>query len=314
MDKTKHNQEIINSRVGGFGSSDAALFVRIAKKGGVTNLSRTDNHRIAVALGIVPPVGTPTTEAMERGHRFEDWYENNILNTATNIEREKRLEHLAGDMSVYMPTNFRLFAHADFFDNTRNEVLELKCSQYEFGKVYSDYYSQLQWYYLMEGVNSVMLIHCKPNTTNPFEGEFDIITSEDVLFDENMADTLQNGIQLLDEAISEGWKPSVSDTATTEELPEFMQDNISILKKIQANIKALQNEEAMIKEEMLEYMTDNGLASLLDDEVTVTMVGATETKSFDSTAFFKAHPELKTEKDKFQKVSQRKAYLTIKAK
>ena len=56
--------EIENTRVGGFGGSDAALFLRIAKKGGVDGLSNTDLYRIAVAMGIKPYVPVPVTEAM----------------------------------------------------------------------------------------------------------------------------------------------------------------------------------------------------------------------------------------------------------
>ena len=50
--KNQHQMEIENTRVGGFGGSDAALFLRIAKKGGVEGLSNTDLYRIAVAMGI----------------------------------------------------------------------------------------------------------------------------------------------------------------------------------------------------------------------------------------------------------------------
>ena len=42
----KHQQEIETTRVGGFGGSDAALFLRIAKKGGVEGLSNTDLYRM----------------------------------------------------------------------------------------------------------------------------------------------------------------------------------------------------------------------------------------------------------------------------
>ena len=56
MEEIKHQQEIQSTRVGGFGGSDAAMFLRIAKKGGVEGLSNTDLYRIAVAMGIKPYV------------------------------------------------------------------------------------------------------------------------------------------------------------------------------------------------------------------------------------------------------------------
>ena len=69
-----HQQEIEATRVGGFGGSDAAMFLRIAKKGGVDGLSNTDLYRIAVAMGIKPYVPVPVTEAMQNGHTFDDSY------------------------------------------------------------------------------------------------------------------------------------------------------------------------------------------------------------------------------------------------
>lgn len=311
MNAQEHAKEIINSRKGGFGSSDASLFYRIAKRGGVSNLSRTDNHRIAVALGLIPSVEGFVTEAMQRGHRFEDYFEKTLDKDI--FEREKFLTW--SEENYYFPKNFRLFAHADFYDTITHRVVECKCSHFDTEKVITDYYAQLQWYYLCGNVETVTLAHCQPyNGGNPFEDEFRGINAEYIEYDSAYAETLINGVQLLDEAISEGWKPSVSDTATTEELPEWMQDTLAALKKTQSNLKALEEYEAKMKAEVLTYMQENGLASLLDDDVTVSLIGATETKSFDSAAFFKAHPELKAEKENFQKVSQRKAYVTIKAK
>ena len=50
MKKQEHKQEILKSRVGGFGGSDAKLFYTIASKG-VNKLSATDLLRISVAKG-----------------------------------------------------------------------------------------------------------------------------------------------------------------------------------------------------------------------------------------------------------------------
>ena len=64
-----HQQEIENTRVGGFGGSDAALFLRIAKKGGVEDLSNTDLYRIAVAMGISPYVPITITQEKQNKHK-----------------------------------------------------------------------------------------------------------------------------------------------------------------------------------------------------------------------------------------------------
>ena len=82
-----HQQEIENTRVGGFGGSDAAMFLRIAKKGGVEDLSNTDLYRIAVAMGIKPYVPVSPTEAMQNGHIIEDSYAHILEESGNTFER-----------------------------------------------------------------------------------------------------------------------------------------------------------------------------------------------------------------------------------
>ena len=111
----QHQMEIETTRVGGFGGSDAALFLRIAKKGGVEGLSNTDLYRIAVAMGIKPYVPVPVTEAMQNGHIFEDSYERILKDSGiTSYEREVKL------VAECQPKNFKIFAHADFLINGKN--------------------------------------------------------------------------------------------------------------------------------------------------------------------------------------------------
>ena len=108
--------EIETSRVGGFGGSDAALFLRIAKKGGVEELSNTDRYRIAVAMGIKPYVPISPTEAMQNGHIFEDSYARILKDSIWAVDREVKL------IAECQPANFRIFAHADFVINGKSAV------------------------------------------------------------------------------------------------------------------------------------------------------------------------------------------------
>ena len=108
LEQQQHQQEIETSRVGGFGGSDAALFLRIAKKGGVEGLSNTDLYRIAVAQGIKPYAPVPVTEAMNNGHIFEDSYARMLKDSGVNFDREVKL------VAECQPENFHIFAHADF--------------------------------------------------------------------------------------------------------------------------------------------------------------------------------------------------------
>ena len=163
LEQQQHQLEIENTRVGGFGGSDAALFLRIAKKGGVEGLSNTDLYRIAVAMGIKPYVPVSPTEAMQNGHIFEDSYAHILEESGNTFEREVKL------VAECQPTNFHIFAHADFvimgkiYDkpNQKFQIVneckfiadEEKCIE----EVAETYKAQLQWYYIL-GVEYVDLV------------------------------------------------------------------------------------------------------------------------------------------------------------
>ena len=73
MDAVQHQSEIERTRVGGFGGSDAKMFYKIGLKG-LSALSNSDKKRIRVAKGIDEYKPIFQTEAMRKGHEFEEWY------------------------------------------------------------------------------------------------------------------------------------------------------------------------------------------------------------------------------------------------
>src|SRR5690554_2062419 len=147
MKETNQKQEIIATRKGGFGGSDAKMFYKVGQKG-IEALSDTDKRRIAVALGQVEYIETPTTEAMEAGNEFEKWLAENIYPGGQSnfmIEPEKPLS-----------TNFKIFAHADFYYSWTKTVLEAKYTSSDARQTKRDYMAQLQWYYML-GADKVFL-------------------------------------------------------------------------------------------------------------------------------------------------------------
>lgn len=158
FDDVIHNNEIQTSRVGGFGGSDAYMFLKVGRDG-IGALSSTDRKRIDVAMGKTEPSHFGGNVATESGHRFEEYI--GVLYSATtaantennnNIVREQRLEKQLTD-------KFKTFAHADFYIPSVGRVLECKfVEQSVTDKVASKYIAQLTWYYLM-GAKEVYLIH-----------------------------------------------------------------------------------------------------------------------------------------------------------
>ena len=113
-----HKAEIIQSRLGGFGGSDAKMFLKVGRKG-IESLSETDKKRIAVALGQIPYQETFTSKAMEAGNEFEAWIAKTVYKEPEWINN-KRLES-----ENIKPKNFKVFAHSDFV-NAEKVVIEAK--------------------------------------------------------------------------------------------------------------------------------------------------------------------------------------------
>ena len=286
-----HQQEIENTRVGGFGGSDAALFLRIAKKGGVEGLSNTDLYRIAVAMGIKPYVPVSPTEAMQNGHIFEDSYERMLKDSGyTDYQREVKL------VAECQPKNFKIFAHADFLINgkTYNKpvkkfviVHECKFIADEIktaDEVAETYKAQLQWYYML-GVEYVDLIRGYGNPE--FPNTQDLIIDED----EDIIDTLKLGIQILDDAIEHGWVPEIEEEYAAA-MSEKMQNIIADYERLKFEKSAIDEKLDELQKQIIEYMTIGNVAKINGTLGTISRTADSVVESFDSKKFEKENPDV----------------------
>ena len=285
-----HQMEIESTRVGGFGGSDAALFLRIAKKGGVEGLSNTDLYRIAVAMGIKPYVPVPVTEAMQNGHIFEDSYEKMLKDSGVNFDREVKL------LAKKQPKNFKIFAHADFLINgkTYNKpvkkfviVHECKFIQDEektADDVAETYKAQLQWYYML-GAEYVDLIRGYDNPEYPSTQDLIIDKDEDII------DALKLGIRLLDEAISDGWAPEIEEEYAAA-MSEKMQNIIADYERLKFEKSTIEEKLDELQKQIVEYMTIGNVAKINGTLGTISRTADSVVESFDSKKFEKENPEI----------------------
>ena len=294
--------EIETSRVGGFGGSDAAMFLRIAKKGGVEGLSNTDLYRIAVAMGIKPYVPVSPTEAMQNGHIFEDSYERMLKDSDyTDYQREVKL------VAECQPENFHIFAHADFIINgkTYNKpvkkfVIVHECKfiadeEKSADDVAETYKAQLQWYYML-GAESVDLIRGYGNPE--FPSTQDLVIDED----EDIIDSLKLGIRLLDEAIESGWVPEIEEEFACA-MSEKMQNIIADYERLKFEKSAIDEKLDELQKQIIEYMAIGNVAKINGTLGTISRTADSVVESFDSTKFKKENAELY---NKYLKKSTRK--------
>lgn len=288
MEEIKHQQEIENTRVGGFGGSDAAMFLRIAKKGGVEELSNTDLYRIAVAMGIKPYVPVSPTEAMQNGHIFEDSYARMLKDSIWAVDREVKL------VAECQPANFRIFAHADFVINGKSAVKkflivhECKFIQDEektVDVVAETYKAQLQWYYMLGVVEYVDLIRGYGDPEHPSTQSLIIDKDEEII------NQLKEGIRLLDEAISDGWVPEIEEEYASA-MSEKMQNIIADYERLKFQKSTIEEKLEELQKQIVEYMTIGNVAKINGTLGTISRTADSIVESFDSKKFEKENPEL----------------------
>ena len=295
--KQAHQQKIEKSRVGGFGGSDAKMFHKIGLNG-LSALSNTDKLRIRVAKGIDEYKPIMQTEAMQKGHDFEDWFAEAMDDELKGFIREYRINSYSA-----LAVNFHIFAHADFCKVKRKWVLELKCVS-DVDAVQDNYMAQLQWYYML-GCKRVGLIVCDSKYDNFDDGLYAPI---DIEPNENYIKTLLHGIKLLDD----NWDDldlKIGDEWDESDLFPSEQREVQLMTSYLQQIKAMELQIEESKAKLLDMMTKSGVKSIKSDAYNITVVPDGTTSRFDKKKLLKEHPEINEADYKY--TSDRKAYLRI---
>lgn len=299
MKTTNHSEEIINTRKGGFGGSDAEMFYMIGIKG-LSALTNTYKKRIRVAKGL-DEYQSISTPAMQKGHDFEDWYAQQSF-SPLYAEREAKITN-----NIFA-RNFETFAHADFFEcdehfTTDGEVWELKCVQ-DPDNALNDYYEQLQWYYML-GVKKVWLVVCDSRAESFEAGvKMPVLVERDDI----VIDIIREGISILDK----NWKDldlTLHDDWTEADLLPFEHESVLMLRSYLEQISELEKQAEKHREAVKMFMESNNVKSIKSDRYNITLVPESTISTLDKSKLFKEHPEIK-EQD-YLKISQKKSYVKI---
>ena len=281
MKKQEHKQEILKSRIGGFGGSDARLFYTIASKG-VNKLSATDLLRISVAKGERKLKSIPETPAMAAGYAFEDYVEK--LLKKKGFEREVKLNSELSD-------KFETFAHADFYNAETKTVVECKFTQGNIDKTYNTYYAQLQWYYML-GAERVMLYNGHGDVNDILTtGDVENIEIENIERDESFIDSLHTGIILLT-SVWDDLKIDVGEEWTISDLLAFDADNVNLFTDKLREIERLEADAKELREQIKNLFEIYNIKSLKSDNYLITYVGESIRETLDVDKLKKEHKEI----------------------
>lgn len=297
MKEINHDQEIRATRVGGFGGSDAAMVLAIAKaiESG-EKLTTTQRHRLNQLKGIeqVPQFSNADTEA---GHRFED-------EVAATLNESWSREQVIYDEKGDLYEDFKVFAHADFYLVKTASVKECKWTRaLNLDGLRERYQPQLQWYYML-GAHAVSLAYCIVNAESGEEERGCV----DVPRDDNMIDDLRAALRLIDCHFGE------LDTTITElddtDIPDNIRQEILIMRELTQKIKGLEEARDQHRASVQEWMESKKATKAAGWWGSVTYTAASERKDFDKKSFGKDHPDLLAAY--CNKVTKKAAYITAK--
>ena len=291
----RNNEELKRSHANGFGGSDAKMFAKIGTKG-IESLSTTEKKRILVALGKMEAEDFGGNVYTEAGHLFEDYCAEKLF----GFEREKYIE------AEGLAKHFKVFAHADFYNEATNAVVECKFSQDETVKVCEDYFAQLQWYYML-GAGRVILYHGWGNVL-----PFDVVSTSliNVDRDDDFIACIRNGIAELDKAIEDGAFDDYDTTeVTVSEMDEETASSCRALGIVMVKIKEAEKLAEEHKATLLAWMEAHGVLNIKGDGFTVSYVSPTTRKTFDTKKAQADFPALKD--DKYYKTSAVKSSVKI---
>lgn len=304
----EHKNEIINTRVGGLGSSDAKMVVGIAERG---TLNYADKERIAVMLGLAEKRQI-TTKAIELGNIIEDAvFEVFKTQFGENITSNPRYE-----IQLYL--DYRVSNHIDFEISTPDELIwiEHKSTIHGISQALEDYKYQLAWHAMLGtdkalGEGKKFKLFLSHYDTNDFNGSFDAskFGIVEVTPSQHHIDKISKGLLIINDAIKKFEWSEDEGICHASQLPQEINDKCQQIAEYLRHIKELTEQVDTFKAKMCELMTDNNVKSIITDHFTITLVEQSVSTTFDKKKFEKEHPELV---GMYEKKSVRKPYVTIK--
>lgn len=326
MEELNYKNDVIATRKGCLGGSDAQMIQSIAERGSVPHSAV---KRLAICKGLAEQPQF-TNPAIEFGNYIEECVFASLYATDTRWQSNPRLES-----KKYSRKNATVIDHVDFFlhDDEKKVITcgECKATRMTYVQTYDEYKWQLYHHYLMgkEIADAlgykvrVMLCHyCTDgiDLTQPFTFDESRLTVKTLRSLENLSKSYQlaKGMDIINEYL-EGLEEYYDEEIDGSLLPEKVLAEFNTITGFLTEIKEREKKVDDFKKRLVAFMTEKGITSIKTDEWNITLVAKSESVSFDSKRFVddlmgkhprKARKLLKT----FEKRVKRNPYVTIKVK
>lgn len=323
----EQKQEIINTRKGCLGGSDARMLMSIADIGSIPNSAL---KRLAICKGLKEPEQF-TNAAMEFGNFIEECVFKSLHDTD---ERWQSNPCIVSEK--YSRKNVKCIDHVDFLlqDDEKKELTlgECKATRLTFQQTRDEYIAQLYHHYLLGSeiakkigykVKVVLCHYLTDGVDVANEREFDpsrltvkVLRNMDKLSSQYK---LAEAMDIVDKFLETFDSYYDGDEIPYELLPVIVKEQFDKVTELLTEI--MQREEIVdkFKEKLYEFLLDKNIKSIKNDAWTITRVDASSTKQFNSkkylSDFAAKHPrKFKKVKEKYETVVNRKGYVKISIK
>lgn len=285
-----YKDEIISSRVGNLGGSDARILAAIAKNGCV---QRAQVERLAIAKGLYERPNI-TNIAMQYG----DFIENMIYDSLVQVD-ERWESNKCFRSQKYGREGLGLLVHIDFslFDESRDKPLllwvECKATTTDIEQTYKDYKEQLYVEYVLgkelaEQLGADFKLElCHYDASVMFEDEFqlqfafdpDKISRKKVIFKKPVFD-ISSGMDIAAQYVSEMTEYK-REEIDWDYLPAEVQEQMKQVNNILVSIKEKQDSIEEFKSRFYDFLCKNEIKSVKTPYFTISRVDESVSIQFD---------------------------------
>ena len=323
----EQKQEIINTRKGCLGGSDARMLMSIADIGSIPNSAL---KRLAICKGLKEPEQF-TNAAMEFGNFIEECVFKSLHDTDERWQSNPRIAS-----EKYSRKNVKCIDHVDFLlqDDEKKELTlgECKATRLTFQQTRDEYIAQLYHHYLLGSeiakkigykVKVVLCHYLTDGVDVANEREFDpsrltvkVLRNMDKLSSQYK---LAEAMDIVDKFLETFDSYYDGDEIPYELLPVIVKEQFDKVTELLTEIMQREDIVDKFKEKLYEFLLEKNIKSIKNDAWTITRVDASSTKQFNSkkylSDFAAKHPrKFKKVKEKYETVVNKKGYVKISIK
>lgn len=321
-----YKDDIIKTRTGNVGSSDAKMLNQIAFLGEVP---QSAVKRLAVVKGLIEN-DNPTTNAM----RFGDFVEESVFASlhATDLRWQS---NPCITSKKYSRKNVSCITHVDFMlqddEHKTLTIGECKATKLSFEQTRDEYRYQLYHHFLLATEYArelggykvkVMLCHYDANDIDldaPFEFDASRLTVKTLRNIERMSQNyrLSEAMDIVDKYLETLEYYTEDESIPYEYLPVDVQKQFDGITTMLAEIKQREELVNAFKTKLYDFLVEKNIKSIKNDAWSITRVDATTSVQFDSKKYLEefatSHPrQYKKLREKYDKKVNKKGYVSIK--